>query len=202
MIACHFDAEKPEWMDGGAQQDEMAEALKLEVKQKAHRRRSVRILSGSERVSPAETTNGDCIMLPPGIPPSVASPMRELVIDGAENYPQSLMGTGESGSNCTLAGKGMARQRSAIGRSDAILVMFYLENLFPFLFPYYRPPLLQGGRTWILEMMISSPVVKQALLCQSSYYFSLAQGMPDWDKVLAQTRDAFRGAEIIVTGHQ
>jgi hypothetical protein len=104
--------------------------------------------------------------------------------------PLSVVSLRQKGPDCTLAGKD-TRERSAIGRSDAILVMFYLENLFPFLFPFYRPPLLQGGRTWILEMMISSPVVKQALLCQSSYFLSLAQGMANWKTVLEQTRDAF-----------
>jgi hypothetical protein len=71
--------------------------------------------------------------------------------------------------------------------------MFYLEHLLPFLFPFYRPSLLQGGRAWILEMMISSPVVRQAALCQSSYFFSLARGTGDvvWETVLRQTRDAF-----------
>ena len=43
--------------------------------------------------------------------------------------------------------------------------------------------------------MISSPVVRQATLCQSSYFFSFARGTANrdasWDKVLTQTTDAF-----------
>ncbi|KAJ9650446.1 hypothetical protein H2198_010256 [Neophaeococcomyces mojaviensis] len=73
--------------------------------------------------------------------------------------------------------------------------MFYLEHLFPFLFPFYCPSLDQGSRAWILELMISSPVVRQATLCQSSYFFSLARGTANhdvvWETVLTQTRDAF-----------
>jgi hypothetical protein len=68
-------------------------------------------------------------------------------------------------------------------------------HLLPFLFPFYRPSLLEGGRAWILEMMISSPVVRQATLCQSSYFFSLTRGTANrdvvWETVLTQTRDAF-----------
>jgi hypothetical protein len=180
VIACHFDAEKPEWMDGGARQDEMAEALKLEVKENAHRRRSAPLPSSAERMSPVKTMNGDYSMLPP----------KEPISNGTDTCHESMMRLRERGPDCTLAGREM-RERLAIGRSDAILVMFYLENLFPFLFPFYRTSLLQGGRTWILEMMISSPVVKQALLCQSSYFLSLAQGMANWETVLEQTRDAF-----------
>ncbi|CAN9083223.1 unnamed protein product [Alternaria sp. RS040] len=190
MIACHFDLAKPEWMDGGAKQEEMAEALKLEVKENAHRRRSAPFPSSSERVSPATAINGDCVMLPTQTPRASASPTCNLLVDSAGTTPHSLARLRQRGPDCTLASK-ETRERLAIGRSDAILVMFYLENLFPFLFPFYRPSLLQGGRTWILEMMISSPVVKQALLCQSSYFLSLAQGAANWGKVLEQTRDAF-----------
>lgn len=82
----------------------------------------------------------------------------------------------------------------AFGRSDTILIMFYLEHLLPFLFPFYRPSILEGGRAWIFEMMISSPVVRQATLCQSSYFFSLVRGTADLggarDELLAQITDA------------
>jgi hypothetical protein len=44
-------------------------------------------------------------------------------------------------------------------------------------------------------MMMSSPVVRQATLCQSSYFFSLAQGADNHDAILetmlTQTNDAF-----------
>ena len=44
-------------------------------------------------------------------------------------------------------------------------------------------------------MMISSPVVRQATLCQSSYFFSLARGTSNrdalWEAVLLQTKNAF-----------
>jgi hypothetical protein len=119
--------------------------------------------------------NGDRVPLPPKLPRSLASPERDVLVDGRKSCPQSLEGLHQRGPDCTLAGKEM-RERLAIGRSDMMLVMFYPENLFPF-FPFDRPLLLQGGRTWILDLMISSPVVKQALLCQSSYFLSLAQGI-------------------------
>jgi hypothetical protein len=89
-----------------------------------------------------------------------------------------------------------ASENLTLNRSEAVLFTFYLETLFPFLFPFYRPSYLQGGRAWILEMIVSRPVVRQAVLCQSVYFFSLAQGTAadcelDWEKVLTQTGDAF-----------
>ncbi|KAH5554045.1 hypothetical protein HBI26_235150 [Parastagonospora nodorum] len=192
MIACHFNAEKPQWMDGGARQEKMAETIKLEVKDSAHRRRSVPLLSSGERQPPAKTRNGDCIVLPSKTPTSLASTIvDDVLVDCVTTCPQLLVSLRQNGPSCTLMGK-ETRERLAIGQSDALLVMFYLDNLFPFLFPFYRPSLLEGGRTWILEMMICSPVVKQALLCQSSCFMSMAQGMANWEMVLEQTRDAFK----------
>jgi hypothetical protein len=169
-ITCHYSQDKPEWMDGGVRQEEMAERLKREVKERAHRRRGER--AGSTAVE----------LIVPDI----------IHNDGIELCPKASTIPLQRAADCTLTSKD-ARTSIAFGRSDTILLMFYLEHLFPFLFPFYRPSLLQGGRAWILEMTISSPVYRQAILCQSSYFFSLARGTGDvlWETVLMQTRDAF-----------
>jgi hypothetical protein len=197
-ITCHYDQEKPEWMDGGVRQEEMAERLKREIKEKAHRRRGERTVHVSgdrvsgDRVSVAEAITGKLIVLPQRPPRDLATSLGDLLkatpdIHNDVNRPQR-------GADCTLTSKDV-RESIPFGRSDTILLTFYLEHLLPFLFPFYRPSLLQGGRAWILEMMISSPVVRQATLCQSAYFFSLARGTANcdvvWETVLTQTRDAF-----------
>ncbi|KAF3762276.1 hypothetical protein M406DRAFT_264737 [Cryphonectria parasitica EP155] len=105
----------------------------------------------------------------------------------------------QRGAACTLLAGRQAGHSIGFERSNTILLMFYLEYLLTFLFPFYRPSILQGGRAWVLEMMISSPVVRQATLCQSSYFFSLAQktghGDEIWDTVMTKTGDAFRVLE-------
>jgi hypothetical protein len=188
LVTCHYDAEKPEWMDGGVRQEEMAEKIKSEVKENAYHRRSIH--TSSDRISPTESATVDSTMLAQKTPRDAAFPMSKLRGDDVNGCPQSSLGLRQRDTDCTLISKD-AREQIAFGRPDTILLMFYLEKLFPFLFPFYDPPLLQGGRAWILEMMISSPVVKQATLCQSSYFFSLAQGMAVWETVLTQTQDAF-----------
>lgn len=200
-ITCYYDEEKPEWMDGGVKQEEMAERLKREVKEKAaYRRRGERAVhSSGDRVSVAEATVGKSIALPERIPRSV--PICDLLKATPDNHndrtdtcPDAFTIGPQRGTDCTLTSKG-AWESVAYGPSDTILVMFYLEHLLPFLFPFYHPSPLQGGRSWILEMMISSPVVRQATLCQSSYFFSLARGTANhdvvWETMLTQTRDAF-----------
>ena len=168
-------------MDGGTRQEEMAERLKREVRERSHRRREER--SGSTTFE----------LIVPG-----------THIDAMEACPAAFPPPLQHGSDCTLTPKD-GRTSIPFKRSDTILVVLYLEHLFPFLFPFYHPSLLQGGRAWILEMMFSSPVVRNATLCQSSYFLSLAQGAGDvvWKAVLMQTRDAFvvlRQALQVISG--
>ncbi|KAK5635371.1 hypothetical protein RRF57_011083 [Xylaria bambusicola] len=94
--------------------------------------------------------------------------------------------------DCKSAPRG---QSSTFGQpDDSLLTMFLIDHVSPFLFPFYQPSLLQDGRTWLPEMMMKSPVVRRAALCQSSY-FSLSRGTanggPNWETVLAQTKGAF-----------
>lgn len=198
-ITCHFGQDKPEWMDGGVRQEEMAEQLRLEVKEKAQQRRGERGIQGTEDDGPfLESTTNHISALPHTVPRAVDSSICEFLqtqnsqADRIETSTETSF-TGIRRRACTLIGD--AREGIALGRADTVLLMFYLEHLLPFLFPFYRPSSLQGGRAWVLEMMISSPLVRQATLCHSSYFFSLAHGArlcdAVWETVLEQTREAF-----------
>ncbi|KAI2623160.1 fungal-specific transcription factor domain-containing protein [Hypoxylon sp. NC1633] len=208
LITCYYDQSKPEWMDGGVRQEEMAERLKCEVRDTAHLRRGERSAHlSADRVSVADATTGEWIMLP-----QQASRGQTSRDDGMEPRPDTSLTSPRRGADCTLT-NGDSRGSIPFQRSDSHLLMFYLDNLFPFLFPFYRPCPLQGGKTWVLEMMLSSPVVRQATLCQSSYFFNLEQETTNhdaaWEAVLTQTGGAFKvlrqalqvidGSEI--TGH-
>lgn len=175
-------------MDGGAKQEEMAEQLKQQVKE--NRR--------AERIS--------------GHPASVAHKPQNPFKNWHDPIDQLLMATDDilvAGTRpaaevlhtrCQLESDPKlccknTGQNITSGHSDTVLIMFYIEHLLPFIFPFYRPSLLEGGRAWILEMILSRPVVRQATLCQSSYFFSLARETTErdmvWETVFSQTRNAF-----------
>ncbi|KAE8448298.1 hypothetical protein EG329_009542 [Mollisiaceae sp. DMI_Dod_QoI] len=188
-------------MDGGVRQEEMAERLKREVKENAHLRRGERVRVAGDRISAAAATASESLVQPQRVPRDLASPICDLLEatpdfqnDEMEPCPEASTVQLQRGSDWKLASKD-THSSIAFGRSDTIFFMFYLEHVFPFLFPFYRPPLLQGGIAWILEMMISSPVYRAATTCQSRYFFPLARGTANgdeiWEMVLAQTRDAF-----------
>jgi hypothetical protein len=187
-------------MDGGVEQEAMAAQLKREVKDKAHLRlrRKERIVHTSisgNRISAAETTNGilsrEQATTSCRLPKTTAQ--GHIQNGDREQCPEASIIRSQHLAKC---GSKNARENTSVSfrPPDAVLFTFYLENLFPFLFPFYRPSILQGGRAWILEMMISSPVFQKVTLCQGSYFLSLARGTAadvGWETVLTQTMDAF-----------
>ncbi|GAP85629.2 putative Zn2 Cys6 DNA-binding protein [Rosellinia necatrix] len=198
-LTCHSGPEKPGWMDGGPRQDHMAARFRQEVRDHAHLRREGRVagLPGDD-VGPAAPQA------------STTTPGGHGENNGARQCPR-VSTTPGGGTGCALISREMRQGSARFGPSDTVLMMFYLERVQPFLFPFYRPPAARGGRAWLLEMMLNSPVVRQAMLCLSPYFFSLTQGGGGgggstaddnnnnndnnnnalWETVLAQTGDAF-----------
>lgn len=193
-ITCHKSQTRPEWMDGGARQERMAEEVKCNVKENAHRRRgqhSVNIFSAQPSISSGTQDGLDFV-------PQEVSFARQLAIpevstaSAVESNIHQKASSSTSPDNDWRQSDSVNRWSKQLDRPDSILISFYLENLFPFFFPFHQP---SGGRSWLLELILNSPVVRQATLCQSSYYISLAQDASDgngaWERVLAQTKDAF-----------
>ncbi|KAF2149196.1 hypothetical protein K461DRAFT_270824 [Myriangium duriaei CBS 260.36] len=151
----------------------MAERLKQEIKANALHRQRINN-SASKDVAPPQAVDLQQA--------TVAEGDANLALDVVHHdVPASMQCNGDAPSVITF------------GRSEAVLFMFYVEKLLPFLFPFYRPSLLEGGKAWILEMMLRRPVIRQVVLCQS-LYFSLPRGTTTstaaWKQLLTQTQDA------------
>lgn len=177
-------------MDGGAKQQDMVKQLKRDIKENA----LYRLPLGERAFYASASDSADA--LPRPAPESFSDP--QLASQAAEN--PVVWPLRESGSSLVDRREGEGEGEGdgdgkPSGWPDACLLMFYMENLLPFLFPFYRPSPLQGGRSWILDMLMSSPVVRQTALCQSAHFFSLSLGTTTcdgaWAKVLTQTRAAF-----------
>jgi hypothetical protein len=187
-IKCRYQQDKkPEWMDGGAKQAEMSEQIKREIKLIARQRRG----------EPAFETLSDFVVNPPEIP---ADPIPSLWQATTASLTDAITSPSEDSMLCLQQGVQLEHHNRDTHKSqefegsDAMLSLFYLEKVLPFLFPFYNPSLLQGGKAWILEMIMKRPAVRQAILCQS-FYFSLACGTPvsdkNWEEVLSQAKSAY-----------
>lgn len=52
-------------------------------------------------------------------------------------------------------------------------VLIYLDYVFPYLFPFYRPPLFEGGRGWLLVLLMRNRALYHTALSMASYFFSV-----------------------------
>ncbi|KAJ5758023.1 uncharacterized protein N7511_006717 [Penicillium nucicola] len=186
-ISCHYSHDKPEWMDGSARQKQMAKQIKAEVKERADRRRWERVGYASSP-PPGTVTVQSGLIEPPGQLSDSQAPPTASPANGEAGQPQAAV------YDCRPDLLNDNDGSMSLGQCDHLLFTFYLEHLLPFLFPFYHPPILQGGRAWIMELMLDSPVLRQAILCQCSYFFSFIHGSSDprLDELVgARTRDAF-----------
>lgn len=64
-----------------------------------------------------------------------------------------------------------------LGReAETEFVMMYLDFVFPFLFPFYRPPMLEAGRHWLLNLIRINKVAFHTAVSLSSYFFTIVLG--------------------------
>jgi hypothetical protein len=181
-------------MDGGVKQEEMSEQIKREVKENAHRRRGQRVAHVPDD-RPITKIFPDRLERQPWESSTDHSTSITSYLDADSNLDidQTEPSLGPS-PFCPRINQEL-RKSLVLTRGDCLLVAFYLENLLPILFPFYRPSFIEGGRAWILEMMMSSPVVRQATMFQSFYFFHLARGETEhdeiWEQTLQKTTEAF-----------
>jgi hypothetical protein len=177
-------------MDGGVQQAAMSEQVKREIKIKARRRRGEDMFQVSSEFT----------ITPPLLPRVPADSIPDLCEATTANHTNTM----ESSSQASLLrlqqgfqqenNSQDAHESLAFQGSDAVISLFYLEKVLPFLFPFYNPSLLQGGKAWILEMIMRRPAVRQAILCQSFYFslaFGTAVGDANWEEMLTLAKSAF-----------
>ncbi|KAF2164784.1 hypothetical protein M409DRAFT_24689 [Zasmidium cellare ATCC 36951] len=176
QITCHRGT-KPEWMDGGKRQEEMAISFKREVRAHSHSRLAGR----GQRRGIAANPSGSGLGKPV---PSKQYGLPEIA--GKEPRCPFSSSTAYDGSDYDEARP---------PHSETVLLSFYLDNVLPFLLPFYHPdPQREGGRAWILELASSSHVIRGVILSQSSYFFALSQGTfkTGWNDTVAQSANTFR----------
>ncbi|KAK1757815.1 fungal-specific transcription factor domain-containing protein [Echria macrotheca] len=180
-IDCLYGDQKPEWMDGAERQKEKAEWLKLEVKRKAGQRRERRYLQMLEHgveslnVSQLEEHSDQEDETHHHSPHDSASSAystqpRGSMEPSAQHSEQSLMSTLTSPAppSDTSAGPAMG-----IDERELNMVMLYLDYVFPFLFPFYRPRLVDAGRGWLLVLFSRNKALLHTVLSLASYFFNI-----------------------------
>jgi hypothetical protein len=59
---------------------------------------------------------------------------------------------------------------SIIPANEAVLLMHYLDNVFPLQFPMYKPSFIDGGRGWFLSLLLRTKPLYHAALALASFH--------------------------------
>lgn len=77
------------------------------------------------------------------------------------------------------------RQNSSVGQSEdpasswlpfaftseeAILLMHFIDNVFPLQYPVYKPSIAEGGRGWVISLLLRTKPLYHACLALASYH--------------------------------
>lgn len=211
LITCHYNPERPDWMDGGSRQQQMTELLKLEVRDKRPYRQSLAIAATSlqepiqDRVSPSLPAHDPTILgAPSASSPDSFSGFRSPATDRPPITNPNLPGVSPitPAASChSIPSRGDSLKISPTGLDQGLIVC-YLDFYFPFLFPFYQPPMLDRGRAWIIDIITDSKAMEQTTLSLSSYFFSLSLDTAQdpahntcrklsWQKLLEQIHETF-----------
>ncbi|KAH8748165.1 fungal-specific transcription factor domain-containing protein [Diaporthe sp. PMI_573] len=174
-ITCHYSEARPEWMDGGDLQNEMAKRIKAEVRQGAEARRErqyVQVL----------TLHEDRMRRPDDLSEERPAPHKPQM---------QTMHQRPSFSSIAVD-------------VETDFTITFLDYVFPFLFPFYQPSVLEGGRSWLLAMLRSNTAFFHSGMSLSAYFFTLILkggerhqvcSQQIWNKLVAHVDTAVRAMQ-------
>lgn len=191
-IPCHVGDKRPQWMDDPAQKRQMSQDIKSAIKSQTRSRRDAH----SSRHQPArflvtvqaDYHDGDDGDGADGEPDGQSrEPGSQLMDDGQGCVASDPLSTFPAPHSDEHAKLRMPRQdqtdRSFSGSSFVLLsseeeawdfecAMIYIDHVFPFLFPFYRPSLGETSRAWLLPFMRLNRVIRHSVKGLSSFFIA------------------------------
>ncbi|KAK9449218.1 fungal-specific transcription factor domain-containing protein [Limtongia smithiae] len=210
-ITCDYREEKPEWMDGGLRQSEIARRIQTQIKEGAELRRETK---GTRRQNGEMTfvvnLKGDIAPEDESSLQNDSSTTLSSQSGSASGRTKSLLDRNHAGAKSILdiAAQKLAANNNfeplvALGRAwEMDFIMIYIDFVFPFLFPFYHPSIVSTSRSWLLTFLMQSDAVFHSVISLSAYFFTAGLGdvFPEqhenckdivWDQVIKQADLSF-----------
>ncbi|PVH69572.1 hypothetical protein DL98DRAFT_661621 [Cadophora sp. DSE1049] len=169
-IICHGYGEKPAWMDGGPSEKSEARRIKTTIQEnKKHKRSMVNSGMGNHgkqgptKFSWMEVTS-----------PALRSTKSTSLVG---TFKTNTGANNESQMPSCLSCSVNSLSNNHQGR-EATLLMHYLDVVFPLQFRFYRPLVSEGGRGWLLSMLLRTKPLYHAALSLSAYHQSAVYTHP------------------------
>ncbi|KAI5456242.1 fungal-specific transcription factor domain-containing protein [Mariannaea sp. PMI_226] len=200
-IDCHYDADRPDWMDNGERQKQKAQRVKAQIQQIAKKRRGVaqlerileEIFNAPKQEQTSPTLNTDSSPIQPHQPqlPETADLAYRNENAGFRSILGSVQGSSDLNGQPTQLDTSVRppaepsrqdlRLDSATPRSeyDMAFITAYLDYVFPSIFPFYKPSILDGGRSWVLVLATANNSFFRSIISLSVYFFYIVPVSPD-----------------------
>lgn len=193
-IDCLYSDEKPEWMDGAEKQKRKADWLKKEVKRRAAHRRERRYLQGLDvRLESLDASLTDGSDMAAAKDLINAAPLSSSATTSSASHSVAEKFTPNSTSDSALTDSSTSapspdehpddftpackRDRARLSQeAEAHSTMMYLDYVFPFLFPYYRPSFSDVGRGWLLVLLNKNNALFHSALSLAGYFHAIVIG--------------------------
>lgn len=174
-ITCFYGEQKPDWMDGGSKQRAMAETIKSQVKKQASERRDRKYLEMLENGTRMVNLNDEPAKGHSSDTAAVVSSESDHAFDTSPSAFTATTGPSpDMPWHHQLMGPNGSQKTDYDAGQDTHLIMNYVDFVFPYLFPYYQPPILVGGRGWVLDAFLhGSRSIYYTAIALSSWFFGV-----------------------------
>ena len=165
-----FGYDKPTWADGGVRQKAKWEELQIIIRELASMRRKRRKQQAARNgrdANEVKKCDNACSETPivqmEGTDPRTAE-LRTAITKISSLDLESLTVSESSYSTKAIISDVLAYD------SQANLLMHYLDVVFPSQFPFYNPPASEGGRGWLLLIILRTRPLYHAALSMAAYH--------------------------------
>ncbi|KAK4200239.1 fungal-specific transcription factor domain-containing protein, partial [Triangularia verruculosa] len=177
-IDCLYSEEKPQWMDGGDWQKARGEWVKQEIKRVAAQRREKRYMRDLEEgVGGIGADDGSGVSME--IETGTARTGSSTTASTSILTPCSSSASSPPQHQASNDSPDEDHAGIPASESDAHRTMFYLDYVFPFLFPFYCLTLLDFGRGWLLVLLQRNQALFHVAQTMAGYFYGIVLASDD-----------------------
>jgi hypothetical protein len=164
-LECSGYGSKPDWMDAGAKEKEMVAKMGHTVKEASSQKKRIAMRKRQGQLpSPEEEITSFEPLLTDSFSSTGIIPRRFSLepTESARDVPLLIDGTPPG-----LTPKDAA---AYVAQNESVLLMHYLDNVFPCQFRFYQPSLEDGGRGWLLSLLMQTKPLYHAACSLAAYH--------------------------------
>ncbi|KAF7934496.1 hypothetical protein BELL_0318g00120 [Botrytis elliptica] len=175
-ITCYGYGAKPDWMDNGPREKEMANSIKQIVKYTS--RRKGRQTGSNVAPNNGVNTEASTVNIAPKITTAPTRAISTAIEDTA--YHKTSSGSSPAQSSPSISAETSTGTTPESGNAffgtpiitnnEAALLMHFVDNVFPLQYPMYKPAVSEGGRGWLLSLLLKTKPLYHASIGLSAYH--------------------------------